>query len=266
MKKRKPEAKPPAISRKKLKKADPELDFPERDTLPPTPEPQNDPSPDSDRVDAPQSEIKNQSEINNNSAFDIPNSEIKNIPQSEIKGHSAFDIPQSEIKISEIEHPKSEIQHHSAFDIPQSALKNVLRIPEIQTTPDIPMEVHHHPQVEKKGLKEYLLEGLMIFIAVMMGFFAESLRERITENSRASEYAVTLSSDLKADTAELNEYVAYFKPGTANVDTLIKLLSAADPKQIPTGRLYWFGLFGGLHLLCTPNDATLLEMKSSGSL
>ena len=34
------------------------------------------------------------------------------------------------------------------------------------------MEVHHHPDVEKKGLKEYILEGLMIFLAVTMGFFA----------------------------------------------------------------------------------------------
>jgi len=40
------------------------------------------------------------------------------------------------------------------------------------------MEVHHHPDVEKKGFKEYLLEGLMIFLAVTMGFFAESYRER----------------------------------------------------------------------------------------
>ena len=39
------------------------------------------------------------------------------------------------------------------------------------------MEVHHHPEVEKKGFKEYILEGLMIFLAVMMGFFAESIRE-----------------------------------------------------------------------------------------
>lgn len=38
------------------------------------------------------------------------------------------------------------------------------------------MEVHHHPHVEKKGFKEYLLEGLMIFVAVTMGFFAETIR------------------------------------------------------------------------------------------
>lgn len=32
------------------------------------------------------------------------------------------------------------------------------------------MEVHHHPEVEKKGFKEYAFEGLMIFLAVTMGF------------------------------------------------------------------------------------------------
>ena len=31
------------------------------------------------------------------------------------------------------------------------------------------MEVHHHPKVEKKNFKEYLLEGLMIFLAVTLG-------------------------------------------------------------------------------------------------
>jgi len=45
------------------------------------------------------------------------------------------------------------------------------------------MEVHHHPQLEHKPKpwKEYLLEGFMIFIAVMMGFFAENLREHISD-------------------------------------------------------------------------------------
>jgi len=38
------------------------------------------------------------------------------------------------------------------------------------------MEVHHH-KVEKKNFKEYLLEGLMIFIAVTVGF-----SQRVIEN------------------------------------------------------------------------------------
>jgi len=38
------------------------------------------------------------------------------------------------------------------------------------------MEVHH-PHVEKKRFKEYFLEFIMIFLAVTMGFFAETIRE-----------------------------------------------------------------------------------------
>ena len=44
------------------------------------------------------------------------------------------------------------------------------------------MEVHHHPHVGKKNIKEYLLEGLMIFLAVSMGFIAENIRENIIEH------------------------------------------------------------------------------------
>jgi hypothetical protein len=50
------------------------------------------------------------------------------------------------------------------------------------------MEVHHHPKVEKKNFKEYFFEGLMIFLAVMLGFFAESLREHISDKSKEREY------------------------------------------------------------------------------
>jgi hypothetical protein len=128
------------------------------------------------------------------------------------------------------------------------------------------MEVHHHPKVEKKDFKEYLLEGLMIFIAVMMGFFAESLREHINEQSRSGDYAVTLYSDLKLDTADLHNYLIYFKISRANTDTLMQLLATSDAKNIPTGKLYYFGLFGGAHDTFTPHNATLMEMKSSGSL
>ena len=43
------------------------------------------------------------------------------------------------------------------------------------------MEVHHHPDVhhKRKKIKEYFLEFLMIFLAVTMGFFAESFPEHL---------------------------------------------------------------------------------------
>jgi hypothetical protein len=71
------------------------------------------------------------------------------------------------------------------------------------------MEIHHHPHVEKKNFKEYFLEFLMIFLAVTMGFFAESLRENINDRAKAKEYIQSFYEDLKTDTAKISE-ILYF--------------------------------------------------------
>ncbi len=139
--------------------------------------------------------------------------EIKD-PASEIN-HSApdsyrDDIPPSEITKSEIENPKSEI----------------------------PMEVHHHPQLEHKPkpLKEYLLEGFMIFIAVMMGFIAENVREYIDNNEHVQQLCAQLVRDLKADTAELNNVSIHTAIIARQNDTLFNILqqplASADAKKM----------------------------------
>jgi hypothetical protein len=43
------------------------------------------------------------------------------------------------------------------------------------------MELHHQPNIDKKGFKEYFLEFLMIFLAATMEFFAKQMRERFAE-------------------------------------------------------------------------------------
>jgi len=128
------------------------------------------------------------------------------------------------------------------------------------------MEVHHHPSVERKRLKEYLLEFIMIFLAVTLGFFAETIRESITEHKKAKEYAESMLRDLQLDTAQLRIYRLYYNYSADNIDTLQQLLAHADPKDIPPGKLYWYGLFGGAHRNFVPNDETFQQMKSSGSL
>jgi len=128
------------------------------------------------------------------------------------------------------------------------------------------MEVHHHPKVEKKNFKEYFLEFLMIFLAVTLGFFAENIREKITEHTRAKVYAGTMVNDLRTDTSALKAYLNYWNYASNNVDTLFQLLSKAEPSQIPSGKLYWYGLFGGAPTIFISNDATFQEMKSAGAL
>ena len=131
-----------------------------------------------------------------------------------------------------------------------------------------PMEVHHHPDLhhKKKKWTEYFLEFLMIFLAVTLGFIAENVRESISEHERAKVFAASMLKDLEADTAQLRPYRVYFDYAASNVDTLMQMLSSHDLKDIPTGKLYWYGLFGGAHGLFIPNDATFQQMKSSGSL
>ena len=145
-------------------------------------------------------------------------------------------------------------------------------IPELSPIP-IPdtqqqMEVHHHPDLhhEKKKWKEYFLEFLMIFLAVTLGFIAENIRENISEQEKAKVFAASMLKDLEEDTAQLKPYRKYFDYAASNVDTLMQMLSTNDLKDIPTGKLYWYGLWGGAHRFFVPNDATFQQMKSSGAL
>ena len=65
------------------------------------------------------------------------------------------------------------------------------------------MEVHHHPHVEKKSLKEYFREFLMIFLAVTLGFIAENIREDIVNREKEKHYIENIIADLKMDTANV---------------------------------------------------------------
>src|SRR4051812_20361396 len=68
--------------------------------------------------------------------------------------------------------------------IPTNEQENLTQIQDSEN-----MEVHHHPDLhhKPKPWKEYLLEGLMIFLAVTLGFIAENIREHITEKEKVKQ-------------------------------------------------------------------------------
>lgn len=100
-------------------------------------------------------------------------------------------------------------------------------------SPQIEMEVQHHPQLDHnpKPWKEYLLEGLMIFIAVMMGFIAENVREAITNHQHVRELTSQLVRDLKSDTAQLNNIYTFETDILKTNDTLVNLLQQPLKKE-----------------------------------
>jgi hypothetical protein len=94
------------------------------------------------------------------------------------------------------------------------------------------MEVHHHPQLEHKHKpwKEYLLEGLMIFLAVMMGFIAENIRETITNGEHVKQLTTQLIRDLRNDTTNLQENIVYETKFGKRMDSLYVILQQPAAK------------------------------------
>src|SRR5436190_5298794 len=83
------------------------------------------------------------------------------------------------------------------------------------------MEVHHHPHIEKKKFKEYFLEFLMIFLAVTLGFFAESYREHLGDRSKEKDYMYSLVEDIKIDTTQLSKLATSYSKAEIEIDTLL---------------------------------------------
>jgi len=126
------------------------------------------------------------------------------------------------------------------------------------------MEVHHHPKVEKRNFKEYLLEGLMIFIAVMLGFFAESLREHISDKSKEREYISSFKKDLATDTTNINSFILSFSNRILEFDTLINMLQ--HPMNVPNGaEMYYLARLATRGTIFGDINNTLAQLNSSGN-
>lgn len=189
--------------------------------------------------------------------------EEKNIPPESDKPQGSDSKPDAKIELKNEKNELSEIKKQVTAKVQPAVIET-----SADKTETTNMEVHKHPHhvTQKKKWGEYLLEFLMIFLAVTLGFIAETIREHTTEQKRAKEFAISMLKDLQRDTIQLRQYKEYFDDAANNIDTLMQLLIAAEPKDIPTGKLYWYGLWGGARRFFIPNDATLQQMKSSGTL
>jgi hypothetical protein len=129
------------------------------------------------------------------------------------------------------------------------------------------MEVHHHPNVEKKNFKEYFLEFLMIFLAVTMGFFAESIREHIADNEKEKEFIMSMVEDAVTDTANIHVAIQRNEKRINHLDSLCTdcFNYAATPNEdAEIYRQYRYGLAHPDFI--SPTERTLLQLKNSGGM
>jgi hypothetical protein len=125
------------------------------------------------------------------------------------------------------------------------------------------MEVHHHPHVAKKNLKEYFLEFLMIFLAVTLGFFAEGIRENITDSTKEKEYILSMMQDLRDDTSSISKTINALTAASKDIDTMLIELKSNTPNVAVLNNIIssHFWLYTGFSY----NNRTIQQLKNAGN-
>ena len=135
------------------------------------------------------------------------------------------------------------------------------------------MEVHHHshsPNPDshrgRKKWTHYFWEFLMLFLAVFCGFLAEYQLEHKIERDRAQEFAESLIADLKKDTAQFISDLKQIDFVAPRIDTFRTLAQTKNINDFPGGTWYYYARFTSWYFSFNSNNATIEQLKSSGSL
>ncbi len=129
------------------------------------------------------------------------------------------------------------------------------------------METHAHEmhKVPGHGLKHYLFEFLMLFLAVFCGFLAENIREHKVETEREKQYVESLLIDLKTDVINIESVQKRNLAHKQIGDSLFLLLTSADyPSK--TNSIYYFGRGFSSRIHFNMTDGTLKQLTNAGGL
>lgn len=132
------------------------------------------------------------------------------------------------------------------------------------------MEVHHHPDLhhKRKHIKEYFLEFIMIFLAVTLGFFAESLRENIGNKEKEKDYISSFIKNLEDDTTAFKNTIEANQEKLNKLEKVMSLsfMQLPDPASRKLFYIYCTGKSIGFYSVFKSNDATMLQLKNSSGL
>ena len=118
-----------------------------------------------------------------------------------------------------------------------------------------------------KRLKDYLQEGLMIFVAVVMGFLAENVREGIGNREKEGQYMRSYIKNLEQDSAMLQRNIFNNNHKIIYLDSLISF-SRKDISTVPNRVAFYYFCIRtiGYYSEFSNNDATFLQLTNSGGL
>jgi hypothetical protein len=100
------------------------------------------------------------------------------------------------------------------------------------------MEVHHpHHPTHKKKWSEYIIEFVMLFAAVTLGFLAENLREHQIMSHRVEQNKIAILKDLQVDSAEIAAVIAVEESCIKRYNRINNYLYLAKTKKINQAQL-----------------------------
>ena len=105
----------------------------------------------------------------------------------------------------------------------------------------------------------------MIFLAVTMGFFAETIREKITEDHREKDYISGLINNAQNDSSNLGELIKSNDLELRGIDSLLKISKSNFTSYSVQDSIFFYALTYTVNLhIFTFNDLTLVQLRNAG--
>ncbi|WP_194973301.1 hypothetical protein [Aquiflexum lacus] len=118
---------------------------------------------------------------------------------------------------------------------------------------------------KKRNWTSYFKEFLMLFLAIVLGFFVENQREAYVENKSAKVLAQSMLEDLEQDRKALQGGIRFMEEKDQKMDEFLRMLHAPgadwDTVVFYKSMTMVFSTFP-----FSPTDGTYSQMKSSGTL
>jgi len=143
--------------------------------------------------------------------------------------------------------------------------ENIEAINKNQKTANMETHAQELHKAPGHGLKHYLFEFLMLFLAVFCGFMAENYREGLVNKEKAHHYIQNLVADLKADTADVNFAIYYNKLWNDHLDSALQV-PIDRLKDINTQDTFYYHFLPYYSWLqpFVQNDNTITQLKAGG--
>ncbi len=132
---------------------------------------------------------------------------------------------------------------------------------------EIKMEAHHHSDLhhKTKSWKGLLLEGLMIFVAVTLSFFAESYREHIVNSRIEKRNIESFIANLKSDSIGLSASIEFCINKNKIIDSLLMLPGEFRDSVSQHQLINYFNKLGTTDNY-KPDESAFLQMQSANTL